>query len=65
MAPKLCTHDGTEDGSCTSNIQKLNHENLPVRKGNKVNPVGFCYSGSNTIVGTKHVGNKTTIKQIT
>ena len=62
---ELSTHDGTKDGARSRNVQELNHKHLPVGKNDVVQAVSLSHSRSNTVVRAKHVGHKSTIKQIT
>ena len=47
---ELGTHNSTKDGACTRNVQKLNHENLPTGKDNKVNAIGLCHCRGHTVI---------------
>ena len=62
---ELGSHDGPEDGACSSDVQELYHENLPVGKHDIVYTVslghGWCY----TVVRTEHTLHETSIEQIT
>ena len=62
---ELGTHNGTKDGACTRDIQKLNHKHLPVRKYDVIHPVGLSHSGCHTVIGAEYVCYKTAIEQIT
>jgi hypothetical protein len=59
------SHDGTEDGTRTCDVQELNHENLPRGKYYKVNAVGLGHGRRNTIVGTKNSLHESTVEQVT
>ena len=58
------THDCTEDRTCSGNIEKLNHKNLPIGKNHKVNTIGFSYGRSLTIVRAEHPLDKPSIHEI-
>ena len=61
---ELGTHDSSEDGACTGNIQKLNHEHLPRRKHDVVKTVGLGYGGRHTVIGPKHPFHEAAIEKI-
>ena len=62
---KLRTHDGTEDRTCTRNVQKLDHKNLPRRQHDVVETIGLGHCRRHTIIGAKHPFDETAVEQIT
>ena len=62
---ELGTHDGTEDGTRTGNVQELNHKDLPVGKDNIVNTIGLGNSRSDAIVRGYYFLNEAPIEHIT
>ena len=61
---ELCSHDSTEDRTCTSDIQELDHKDLPSGKDNEVNTVGFRQGRCRSVVRTKNFLNKLTIDHV-
>ena len=48
-------HDGTEDGACAGNVEKLDEIDLPCRKGHVVHTVGLGETRCRTaVVGAEH-----------
>ena len=61
---ELRTHNGTEDRTCTGNVQELNHEDFPRRENNVIETIGLSNSWCHTIIWTKHTLYETSIEQI-
>ena len=61
---KLCSHNGTKDRTCACNVQKLNHEYLPVGEHHEVNTVCLDNGRSISVVRPKHRFDKLSIKEI-
>lgn len=60
-----CTHDGAKDRPGTCYVEKLDHEDFPTGQHDKVYPIRLCHCWRRTVVGSKHVGHKLSIKKIT
>ena len=58
---ELGAHDSSEDRTSARNVQKLNHEHLPVGHRHVVNAVGFGYSRGGAVVGSEYVLYETAI----
>ena len=61
---ELSSHDGTKNRTSSSDVQKLNHKNLPTGKNEKINSVGHGYCRGRTIVGLDNALYKFPIQQI-
>ena len=57
MAPKM--------GPCSRNVQKLNHEDLPVRKYNVVQAVGLGNGRRHTVIRSEHLFHEASVQKIT
>ena len=58
---ELRTHDGTKDRTSSRNVQKLDHEDLPVWKHNVVQAVGLSHSRRHTVIWPKHLLHKASV----
>ena len=61
---KLRAHDGTKDGARAGNVEKLDHEHLPIGHGNIVQPVGLRHGRSHPVVGDKDALHETSINNV-
>ena len=59
-----CTRQCTEDRAKTGNIQKLYHEQFPLRQYNVVNTIVDCNSRSFSVIGIEDLVYDFAIKQI-
>ena len=62
---ELGTHDGTEDRTRTSDVQKLNHKNLPGGKHHEIDAIGLCHSRRHTVIWPEDAFHETSVEQIT
>ena len=61
---KLRAHNGTKDGTCSGNVEKLNHKDLPRRHYDVVHSVGLSHGGRWAVVGGKDAFYNASIEQI-
>ena len=61
---ELGSHDSTEDGARSCDVQELNHENLPGRQHDVINTIGLSYGRRRSVVGAKHLLYETTIEKV-
>jgi hypothetical protein len=62
---KFGTHDSTKDRAGAGDVEKLDHEDLPIGEHDMVNPVGLGYGWGYPVIRAKHLVHEATIKQIT
>ena len=61
---KLGTHDGTKDGTCAGDVEKLYHEHFPVGHGDIVHAVGLCHGWRGTVIGREYAFHEAAIYKI-
>ena len=61
---ELCSHDSTEDRTRTSDVQELDHEDLPPGENDIIHTVGFRHSWSHSVVRTENLLNKPAIDHV-
>ena len=62
---ELGTHDGTEDGTQSRNVEELNHEYLPSGHRDIVHSVGLGQGGRLAVIRTEDPLHDTTVEKIT
>ena len=61
---ELGSHDGTEDRSRAGDVEKLDHENLPVGHRHIVDAVVYHHGGSLSVVRSEHFAYELSIQEI-
>ena len=62
---ELCTHDSSENRSCSSNVQELNHKHFPAGKHDVIDSVVHTDGWRHPVVRTKNTFNHLAVHHIT